>query len=251
MASIYTVDKKHIKYFNINSNDVNSSTGNYEITQSLFNKWLKVDTSTEDITLLLPSNLYKGFHCVIENIGSNKITYLTPNNINLKTDEENCTDTRYRSVEVNFDKDNSEWRIQGYIGIDNINSIYDVKTNQDKAPEDKDCLTFDETTGFWKAANNPPFLTKRNEVITSDFSIDNKDHNEFIITDTTNNPINVAINLGLAEGLHLKIMNISNGYLNLNVAGTLIGPDENIYPNSYFEVHHLKNDVYYSTIVGK
>ena len=251
MANQYTVDKKHHSYYFLDTNDLDNNTNNYEITQNLFNKWVKIDTSDSDFNLLLPNNVYNGFSCVIENVGDNKINYITPPELILRTDEEKYTDTRFRSVEINFDKENNEWRIQGYIGVDDINSIYDVKTNQDGAPSQGNTLTFDEETGFWKAAPNPPFLTKRDKVITSDFIISNSDHNSFIVVDTTDNPVGVALNLGLKPGLHFKVLNISNGSLNLITAGTLIGPSTTSIPNTYLEVHHLKDDIYYSVLVGQ
>ena len=251
MANQYTIDKKHHSYYFLDTNDLDNSTNNYEITQNLFNKWVKIDTSNSDFNLLLPNSVYNGFTCVIENVGDNKINYITPPDLVLRTDEEKYTDTRFRSVEINFDKENNEWRIQGYIGVDDINSIYDVKTNQDGAPSEGNTLTFDEETGFWKAAPNPPFITERDTVINSDFIIEDRDHESFIIVDTENNPVNVAVNLGLKQGLHLKVLNISNGLLSINIAGTLVGPSSTRIPHSYIEVHHLKNDIYYSTIVGQ
>lgn len=248
MANIYTVDKKHFKYKLITSSDL--TEGVFPLDDSLFGQWLKVDTTNQDINLYLPDSVYRGFSCIVENVGENKVNYVTPNNLTLKTDEEPYTDIRYRSVELNFDKENSEWRVQGYIGIDNINAIYDVKTNQDGAPEDGNTLTFDEETGFWKAAPNPLFLTKRDEVITTDFELDNRDHGSFIVIDTKNNPVSVTIPLGLKAGFHIKLYNISNGALSIVPAGNLTGPYLTGGPFSLLEVHHLKDDNYYSVEIG-
>ena len=250
MANIYTVDKKHFRYTTITPDNIDLDTGRIQISQNYFGHWIKADTSNKDIDLYLPDNLHNGFSCIVENIGQNKINYIVSDNLVLRTDEEKYTDVRYRSVEVNFDKSSNEWRIQGYIGINNINSIYDVKTNQDKVPETGDGLVYDSTTGFWKASPTPRFVSERKEVITSSFSINNRDHTSTIIVNTENNPVNVAIPLDLKPGLTFKVLNISDGNLNLDVAGTLIGPSTTSTQHSYLEVYHLNNNVYYSILVG-
>lgn len=249
MANSYIVDRKHTKYFSITDSNIND-TNTYTLNQDLYNKWIKVDTSNTNISIFLPNELASGFHCIIENVGSNKVNYTTTNNNSIRSDEDKYTDTRFRSVEINYDKSNSEWRIQGYIGKDDINSLYDVRTNLDRAPSNGDVLVYDEESGFWKAGSNPSFLTSRPAVLSQNFTITNQDHGSVIVVDTSANSVEITFELGLEEGLYVKLLNISEGFLRINTPGNLVGVSETYYAGTCLEVYHLSSNNYYSVAYG-
>lgn len=213
MAQLYKVNNKRYEFVEIDS----SVTTAYVLSESDFNKWIKADTTTASIDIQMPDGLSEGFRCIVENTGVFTVNYINGAGTSLATQQDNITEDQYRTVELVFNS--SEWRVQGYIGRNDISSLYDVNTDAQGVPNNGDVLQYDFNAGIWTAASQPPLFARSAETI--DFILTEEDHGKIIPVDTTFAPVDVAINLGLPDGFKVRLINVGTGVMTITAAPTL------------------------------
>lgn len=241
MAQVYKINNKRYEFVEVDS----SLTSAYTLSESDFNKWIKADTTDSSIDIQMPDGLSEGFRCIIENTGVFTVNYINGAGTSLATQQDNITEDQYRTVEIVFN--NSQWRLQGYIGRNDISSLYDVNTTAQGVPNDGDVLQYDVNAGLWSAASQPPLFARSAETI--DFILTEEDHGKIIPVDTSFAPVDVALNLGLSDGFKVKLINVGTGTMTitaaptLNIASTIINTQY-----TFVDLFHSGLETYFGTI---
>jgi len=244
MAQLYKINHKRYEFVDIDS----TITTAYTISETDFNKWIKVNTSENDVDIQMPDGLSEGFRCIVENTGEFTVNYVNGVGTSLATQQDNLTEDKFRTVELVYNT--TQWRIQGYVGRNNISSLYDVNTDATGVPNNGDVLQYDFNAGIWKAAPQPPFFSRSPENI--DFILTEEDHGRTIPVNTTLAPVDVALNLGLPAGFRVKLINVGTGDMTITAAPTLnINTTTITGENTSVELFHSGLETYYGLILGK
>jgi hypothetical protein len=240
MAKIYKIENKRYEFKEIDS----ATASSYLLTEQDHNKWIKLKTEDNSIDLQLPANLSNGFRCVIENTGVFTVNYINAVGTSVATQQDKFTEDQYRTIEAVYD--NNVWRLQGYIGRQDLNSLYDVNVNVNGLPSDGDALIYDINSNVWKAGKNVPFTPS--DPIFSNHIITDLDHGQILLFDTTASPITVSFNLGLEDGLHVRVINIGTGTLTIASAGTFNAAGSTLAQWQGMDILHAASDVFYGVI---
>ena len=237
MANVYTVNNKR---YSIQTIDGASQTS-YLLTEQDHNKWLKFNTTPSSINLNLPE-ISNGFRCVVENIGELSINFVNAAGTSLATQQDPFSEDVFRTVECVYDAGPKEWRLQGFVGRNDISSLYDVNTGTNGPPSAGDVLTFNGNV--WTTGVVPPY--KPSPIIVSDTILQESDHAAVLPIDTTVLPVDVAINLGLPAGFYCRIVNVGTGNLTITGAGTLNTPTTLLNsPYQFADIFHGGLEQYY------
>jgi len=241
MAQLYKINNKRYEFTNVDSAAVTA----YTLTEADFNKWIKIDTTTTSVDIQMPDGLSEGFRCIVENTGVFTVNYINGVGTSLATQQDNLTEDQYRTVEIVFN--NSEWRLQGYVGRNDISSLYDVNTDAQGVPNDGDVLQYDFNAGIWSSASQPPLFGRSAETI--DFILAAEDHGKIIPVDTTVLPVDVALNLGLDSGFKVRLINVGTGDMTITAAPTLNIPTTTITGQyTFVDIFHAGLETYYGVI---
>lgn len=241
MAQLYKVNNKRYEFVEIDS----AITTAYTLTESDFNKWIKADTTDASIDIQMPDGLSEGFRCIVENTGVFTVNYVNGAGTSLATQQDNITEDQYRTVELVFNS--SEWRLQGYIGRNDISSLYDVNTDAQGVPNNGDVLQYDFNAGIWTAASQPPLFARSAETVN--FILTEEDHGKTIPVDTTFAPVDVALNLGLPDGFKVRLINVGTGIMTITAAPTLNIASTTINTQyTFVDLFHSGLETYFGTI---
>lgn len=213
MAQVYKIDNKRYEFVEIDSS-VNTS---YILTEADHNKWIKIDTDANSVNLQLPLQISEGFKCVVENIGQFTINYVNAGGTSIATQQDTFTEDKFRTVEIV--RNGTEWRVQGFVGRNDVSSLYDVNVTAQGPLSDGQVLAYDGQTGNWRADDRLVYIPRSPEV--ADFVLQESDHAKIIPVNTNAAPVDVAINLGLPSGFYCKIVNIGTGNLTITSAPSL------------------------------
>lgn len=239
MARTYLVDSKRYQYI-----DFVPTVGatEYLLSEADNNKWIKIDTTNEDGDVQLPLNISEGFSCIIENTGPFTVNYLNEAGTSAATEQDLFTEDQYKTVEVAFNQ--NEWRIQGYIGRNDISSLYDVNVTAGGLPENEDVLTYNLNSGVWQAGKQPKFIPRSPENL--DFIIQKSDHGKIIPVNTTFAPVDVAINTGLPAGFYCRVQNVGTGSMTITPGVTWNSPITSVNDQyAYIDIFHSGLEQYY------
>lgn len=240
MAKVYKVDSKRYEFKEIDS----LTTTSYTLTEDDYNKWIKLKTNDSSIDLQLPNNLSNGFRCILENTGVFTVNYINAVGTTAATQQDKFTEDQYRTIEAAYD--NNIWRLQGYIGRQDLNSLYDVNVNINGLPSKGDALVYDIDNNIWTAGKNVPLIPT--DPFFADYLITNADHGQVLLFDTTAAPITVSFNLGLDEGIHVRVVNVGTGILTVASAGTLKAADSTLSQWQGMDVLNSGSDIFYGVI---
>ena len=152
MAQVYKIDNKRYDFIEVDS----LSQTTYLISEADYNKWIKVKTDDSSVNIELPEGLSNGFRCVIENTGVFTINYVNEAGTTVATQQDKFTEDQFRTIEAVYD--NSVWRLQGYIGRQDLSSLFDVNVDIAGLPIDGDTLVYDINFNVWRAGKNVPFI---------------------------------------------------------------------------------------------
>ena len=238
MARLYTINTKRYDFVEIDSAVITS----YIVTESDHNKWLKIDTTSSSVNLNLPNNLSDGLRFVVENTGNTTVNYVNAVGTSIATQQDPFTEDQYRTVEAVFNAPTSEWRIQGFVGRNDISSLYDVNTQAGGGPLAGNVLEFDSSV--WSTGKLPPYTPGSIEAI--DLILEDDDHGQVIPIDTTALPVDVAINTGLEAGFYCRVINIGTGNVTFTPAVTLNSPVVSLTGQyDYADIWHAGLEQYY------
>jgi len=242
MAQVYKINNKRYEFLEIDS----AVQTNYLVTEADHNRWIKIKTDDSSVNLQLPNTLSNGFRCIIENTGVFTVNYVNDVGTSLATQQDPFTEDQYRTIEAVYD--NSEWRLQGYIGRQDLSSLYDVNVNAAGLPEDGNALIYDLNFNSWRAGKNTPFTPA--DPFFVDHIIEDADHAQPLLFDTTAAPITVTFNLGLDDGFYCTIINIGTGELNAASAGTFNSAATTLSQYQSMYVLHAAGNIFYGVISG-
>lgn len=235
----YLVDRKRYNFVEINSAD----TQTYLVKEEDVNKWIKVNTTDNTVDIQLPDSMSEGFTCVIENTGELSVNYINSAGTNIATQQDPTTEVQYRTIEAIFN--NGSWRLQGFLGRNDLSSLYDVNTKANP-PLDQDVLTFNQSTNTWTAGRGIQFTPR--DIEFNNFSLDDSDNGKTILVDTDNNPVDVAINTGLKAGFRTRIINIGEGTVSFTPAVSFNTPVNSLDRKyNYIDIFHQGLEMYYTT----
>ena len=240
MAQVYKIDSKRYQYTTIDSAVVTT----YILSEADYNKWLKFDTTTTDIDITLSTGLREGFKCIVENIGTFTINYLPEVGTTIATQQGAFTEDQFRTVEIAYN--NTEWRLQGFIGRNDISSLFDVNTTAFGGVQDGDVMTYDLGLGSWIQGRNPLFIPR--DVISTNYILEDSDNGKILPFDTTIATIDVALNLGLTPGFNCRLLNVGTGTLNIISAVNLFGPSITSTQYTKIDLFHSNLETYYSVL---
>lgn len=239
MAKVYKINTKRYEFVDVDS----ATTSTYLISESDFNKWIKADTSTESIDIQMPEGMANGFRCIVENTGLFTVNYVNGSGTSLETQQDPFTEDQYRTVELVYES--NKWRIQGYVGRNDISSLYDVNTDAEGIPEEGDVLEYRANSGIWTKGKKLSYIPRSPENL--DFIIQKSDHGKIIPVNTDVAPVEVAINPGLPEGFYCRIQNVGTGVLNITSGVSLNTPTTSLSSKySYLDIFHSGLESYYA-----
>lgn len=239
MARLYTINTKRYDFVDIDSSVITS----YIVGESDHNKWLKIDTTTSSVNLQLPDGLSDGLRFVVENTGDTTINYQNGVGTSIATQQDLFTEDKFRTVECVFNAPTNEWRIQGFVGRNDISSLYDVNTNATGVPSIGDVLQYNGSV--WTTGKLPPFTP--NSLITVDKILDDQDHGQILPVETSALPVDIAINTGLDAGFYCRIINVGTGTVTLTPAVTFNSPVVSLTNQyDYVDIWHAGLEQYYA-----
>lgn len=238
MARTYTVDAKRYNFINVDSNLVTS----YLVTEADHNKWIKIDTTASSVNLNLPLGLSDGLRFVVENVGSTTVNYVNAVGTSIASQQDPFTEDQYRTTEVVYNAPTMEWRIQGFVGRNDVSSLYDVNTNANGTPVAGDVLQFNGSV--WSTGTVPPYIPQ--SVISVDTILDETHHGKILPINTTALPVDIAINVGLPSGFYTRLINVGTGTLTLTSGATINSPiTESTNQYDYIDLWHAGLEQYY------
>jgi len=240
MAQVYKIDNKRYEFLEIDS----AVQTSYLVSEANYNTWLKVKTDDSSVNIQLPLGLSDGFRCIIENTGVFTINYVNEAGTSIATQQDKFTEDQFRTIEAVYD--NSVWRLQGYIGRQDLSSLYDVNVNAGGLPEDGDALVYDINFNSWRAGKNVPYIPA--DPFFLDHIIVDEDHGKTLLFDTTAAPITVTFNLGLEDGFYCTVVNVGTGTLNVATAGTLNAAGTTLSQYQSMNVLHAASNILYGVI---
>lgn len=241
MAQVYKIDNKRYTFVEVDS----GVTTSYLLSESDHNKWIKIDTTTSSVNLQMPVSMSEGFRCVVENVGQFTINYVNAAGTSIATQQDPFTEDQFRTVEIV--RNGSEWRVQGFVGRNDVSSLYDVNVTASGPLSDGQVLAYDGVTGNWRADDRLVLVPRSPE--TLDFILQESDHAKIIPVNTTAAPVDVALNLGLPDGFYVRIMNIGDGAMSITSAAALDIATTSINQKyGYIDLFHAGFEVYYGLI---